>query len=116
VNSEARREWTTQAAQYLAFHYGPSDRIAISFGDLAAVLRLAGIPLRRALHEGNHPQWDSVIAQPGKFLNEDWVLAFAGDTLAAGTLKADRQGAHYQLRKQIMVKGAPVVEIYHREP
>ena len=116
VNSAARREWTLQAAQYLSIYYRPTDRIAISFGDLAGVLRLAGIPLRRALHEGNHPQWDSVMAQPGKFLSEDWVLAFAGDSLAAGTLAADRQGVHYQLRKQIMVKGAPVVEIYHREP
>jgi 4-amino-4-deoxy-L-arabinose transferase-like glycosyltransferase len=116
VNSEARRTWTREAAQYLADRFQSGERIAISFGDLAAVLRVAGIPIRAALHEGNHPQWDGVMAQPGKFLSEDWVVAFAGDPLASATLKADREGVRYQLRKQIMVKGAPVVEIYHREP
>ncbi len=116
VNSEARREWTIQAAQYLSANLQPGERLAISFGDLTGILREAGIPIRWALHEGNHPQWDGVMAQPGKFLAEDWVVAFAGDRLASQTLKADREGVRYQLRKKIMVKGAPVVEIYHRQP
>jgi hypothetical protein len=115
VNSEARRVWTKQAAQYLAQYHEPGSGIAFSFGDLAGVLREAGIPFRDALHDGNHPAWDVAMAKPEWLLREEWVLALSGDALATATLRADRQGVHYQLAKQIIVKGAPVVEIYHRK-
>jgi hypothetical protein len=49
-------------------------------------------------------------------LAKAWVLANAGDELDTAVRKADRQGVHYQLERQIMVKGAPVVEIYRRQP
>jgi hypothetical protein len=38
-------------------------------------------------------------------------LAFAGDAVASVVEKA----GVYRLRREIVVKGAPVVEIYHRE-
>jgi Dolichyl-phosphate-mannose-protein mannosyltransferase len=119
VNSEGRRDWTHQAAEFLAHNYEPGAGILYSFGDLTGVLREAGIPLREGLHDGNHPQWDAVMARPDLALHEEWALAFSGDQVAtlllrAGLLKTG--GVHYQLRKQIMVKGAPVVEIYRREP
>ncbi len=116
VNSEARREWSSDAARYLAENYKPGSGIAFSFGDLAGVLREAGIPIREALHEGNHPEWDATIARPDLMLAKAWVLANAGDELDMAVRKADRQGVHYQLERQIMVKGAPVVEIYRRQP
>ena len=116
VNSEARREWSADVARYLTENYKPGAGIAFSFGDLAAVLREAGIPFREALHEGNHPEWDATIARPDLMLSKTWVLVNAGDDLETAVRKADRQGVHYQLERQIMVKDAPVVEIYRREP
>ena len=116
VNSEARREWTKEAARYLAENFEPKSGIAISFGDLAGILREAGIPIREALHEGNHPEWDATIARPDLMLSKAWVVADAGDDLDTAVRKADRSGVHYQLERQIMVKDAPAVEIYRRQP
>ena len=54
------------------------------------------------------------MARPDLFLARvglaEWGLAFSGDPVDAALQKAG-----YVLRKQIVVKGAPVVEIYHRE-
>lgn len=110
VNSEARRAWTAQAAGFLAAEYRPGSGIIFPFGDLTGVLRQAGIPLREGLHEGNQAAFDGAIARPEFLLHEEWGVAFSGDTVDAAL---DRAG--YTLRKQIMVKGAPVVDIYHRE-
>ncbi|HSP68086.1 MAG TPA: hypothetical protein VLN48_10185, partial [Bryobacteraceae bacterium] len=110
VNSEARRDWTAQAASFLAAEYRPGSGIIFPFGDLTGVLRQAGIPLREGLHEGNQAAFDGAIARPELLLHEEWGVAFSGDTV---DVALDRAG--YTLRKQIMVKGAPVVDIYHRE-
>jgi hypothetical protein len=115
VNSMARRAWTHQAAEFLNHNYQPGSGILFSFGDLTGVLREAGIPIREGLHDGNHPQWDAVMARPDLVLNEEWALAFAGDQISALLSKAETSGVHYQLRKQIQVEGAPVVEIYQRQ-
>jgi len=40
----------------------------------------------------------------------EWGLEFSGDAVDAALQKAG-----YILRRQIVVKGAPVVDIYHRE-
>jgi hypothetical protein len=116
VNSGARREWTQETAKYLVQNFEPGSGIAISFGDLAGVLREAGIPIREALHEGNHPEWDATIARPDLMLSKAWVVANAGDDLDTAVRKAERPGVHYQLERQIMVKDAPAVEIYRRQP
>ena len=110
INSLARRDWTHQAAEYLSANYHSGEGILYSFGDLTGILREAGISLREGLHEGNHPAWDQAVARPDLFLHEKWALAFAGDPVSKLV------ATHYQLRKQIRVEGAPVVEIYHREP
>jgi hypothetical protein len=115
VNSESRREWTKQAAQYLEANYRPGSGIMFPFGDLTGVLREAGIPLREGLHEGNGPAWTAAVVRPDFFLHEEWVLGFAGDEATTAALRADRRGKHYQLMKQIVVKGAPVVEIWKRQ-
>ena len=113
MNSEARRAWTAQAANFLAREYRPGSGIIFPFGDLTGVLRQAGVPLREGLHEGNLAAFDAAMARPdllGDGGLAEWGLAFSGDAV-------DRvlQKAGYTLRKQIVVKGAPVVEIYHRE-
>ena len=111
----ARRETARQAAEYLRQHYRPGAGIVFPFGDLAGVLRQAGIPLRDGLHEGNLAAFDAALGRPAFFLREGWVLAYSGDPVATAVLRANRESVHYRLRKQIIVKGAPVVEIYRRE-
>jgi hypothetical protein len=111
VNSEARRAWTGEAARFLAENYRSGSGIAFSFGDLTGVLREAGIPLREGLHEGNGIAWNAAMVRPDLFLREEWALAFSGDAVASAV---EKSGA-YRLRRQIVVKGAPMVEIYHRD-
>jgi hypothetical protein len=114
VNSEARRDWTAQAASFLAREYRPGSGIIFPFGDLTAVLREAGIPLREGLHEGNGVAFDAAMARPDLLLAKmgwaEWGLAFSGDAVDIALQKAG-----YTLQRQIVVKGAPVVRIYHRE-
>jgi hypothetical protein len=102
----------------LAHEYRPGSGIIFPFGDLTAVLREAGIPLREGLHEGNGVVFDAAMARPDLLLREcglvEWGLAFSGDAVDTALQKAG-----YTLRRQIVVKGAPVagtyVDIYHRE-
>ena len=115
VNSEARRAWTRQAAEYLAANCRPGDGIMYSFGDLTAIFPQAGIPLVRTLHEGNRPYWDAAVARPEFFLREQWVVAMSGDKLATAVQRAERRGLRYRLVRSIAEKGAPVIEIYRRD-
>jgi hypothetical protein len=110
INSTARRAWTAQAASFLGHEYRPGSGIVSPFGDLTAVLREAGIPLREDLHEGNGAAFDAAMARPELMLHEEWGLAFSGDPVDAALQKAG-----YSLRREIVVEGAPVVKIYHRE-
>lgn len=115
VNSISRRAWTHEAAVFLAANYRPGSGVIYSFGDLAGVVREAGIPLREGLHQGNHPYWEAAITRPELFLREEWALAISGDAVATAILRAQRRGPHYELRRRIIVKGAPVIEIYRRQ-
>jgi hypothetical protein len=115
VNSVARRDWTEQAAAYLASNYQPGDGIIYSFGDLTGVLREAGIPLREGLHQGNRPSWDAAVLRPDLFFREQWALAIAGDKIAEAVVRTGARGPHYELMKRIKVEGAPAVEIYRRQ-
>ena len=115
VNSVQRRAWTSEAAHYLAENYRHGSGIMFPFGDLTAVLRQAGIPLREGMHEGNGPAWTAAVTRPDLFLREEWVIGFSGDDATTAALRADRRGKHYQLMKRITVKYAPVVEIWKRQ-
>jgi len=112
VNSASRRAWTEQTAAFLAANYRPGSGIIFSFGDLTGVLREAGIPLRESINDCNGPAFTLALVRPYPALRAEWALAFSGDDVATSVLRANRFGLHYQLRKQIIVKGAPVVEIY----
>ena len=114
VNSAGRRAWTWQAAQFLTEHHRAGAGIFSQLGDLAGIYRQAGIPLRDVLHEGNGPAWDAAIARPDLFLHEPWAVAQAGDKVARAILKASRTGPHYECVETIIVKDAPVIEIYRR--
>ena len=115
VNSVARRQWTKQAASFLAANYQDGDGIIFPFGDMTGVLREAGIPIREGLFDGNGAAYDMALDRPNLFLQPRWALAFSGDRIATAILRGAKRGPHYQLVATIIVKGAPVVEIYHRD-
>jgi hypothetical protein len=115
VNSIGRRLWTQDAARFLAAHYKPGSGILFSFGDMAGVLREAGIPLREGLYDGNGLAWNAAMMRPDLFLHEEWALTSAGDEVSIILRRANRQGPHYQLRRRFIVEGEPAVEIYQRQ-
>ncbi len=114
VNSEARRAWTRQAADYLRARYRPGDGILTSFGDLTGIYQQARIPLRETLHEGNDPQWTLALFQPAIFLWERWAVAISGDKISTALARTRKSSPRYDLVETIAVKGAPVIEIYRR--
>lgn len=115
VNSEARRAWTHEAAEYLKAHYRPGAGIFTTLSDLAGIYREAGIPFTELLQEGNHPFWNATVARPDLFLWEEWAVAFAGDSVSTAIQHSGRRGPRFNCVKMISVKGAPVIEIYRRE-
>jgi hypothetical protein len=115
VNSVARRQWTRQAASFLAANYQRGDGIIFPFGDMTGVLREAGIPIREGLYDGNGAAFSMALDRPNLFLQPRWALAFSGDRIATALLRGAKHGPHYELVATIIVKDAPVVEIYHRD-
>jgi hypothetical protein len=115
VNSVSRREWTKKAAAYLAANYRHGDGIIFPFGDMTGVLREAGIPINEGLFDGSGAEFGMALDRPDLFLQPRWALAFSGDRIATAILRGAKRGPHYELMAIIAVKGAPVVEIYHRD-
>jgi hypothetical protein len=115
VNSDARREWTHQAADYLRIHIRHGDTVFTSFGDLTGIFREAGIPLRQTTYDGNNPRWMAAVARPDLFLWDNWAVAISGDPVSTALLKARRHAPNWRCVKMVAVKGAPVIEIYRRE-
>jgi hypothetical protein len=114
VNSEARRAWTTETADYLRRWYRPGSGILFSWGDLTGALREAGIPLRETLHIGNGPHFEAVLLRPDLFLWEEWVVAVSADPVSSAMLKLMRSGPHYDRVHTVYVPGGPVIEIHRR--
>jgi hypothetical protein len=114
VNSDARREWTRQAAEFLAAHYGPGDGIFTTFGDITGIFRNMGVPLHRTLTWDNNPQWLVTTKRPDLFLWERWAVCQGGDPVQMTIHRALRRGPYYDLVARIVVKDAQVLEIYKR--
>jgi hypothetical protein len=114
VNSVARREWTRQAAEYLGPRYVRGSGIITSFGDLSGIFRAAGIPLRETFTEVNGLSWLATVRRPELFLRQEWAVVEGGDPVQGAIIRAELHGIRYKLEKTIMVKGAPVIEIYRR--
>ena len=55
----------------------PSAPLMMYCGGNPGALQDAGIPLRRVVREGNHPEWDIGLSQPAKAA--DYVIAIEGD-------------------------------------
>jgi len=116
VNSQGRRAWTREAAQVLVSQYQRGAGIFTSFGDLTGILREAGVPLREALHDGNEPAWMVATTHPDLFLHEELAIAISGDAVATAVQRATfKTGPRYHLERTIIIKGAPVIEIYKRD-
>jgi hypothetical protein len=114
VNSEARRDWTHQAAGFMASHYVLGSGIITASGDVTGVYREAGIPLRETFSGDNGLPWLAAMKRPDLFLWQEWAVAMAGDELDSSIRGAARFGVRYRLEKTIVVTGAPAIEIYRR--
>jgi hypothetical protein len=114
TNSVARRAWTRKAADFLQSRYHPGEGIFTSFGDYTGVFREAGIPLRATLTGDNGLAWQAAALRPDLFLWEQWALVQGGDPVQTAINRARRRGPNFDLVRQIIVKDAPVIEIYER--
>jgi hypothetical protein len=114
TNSAARRAWTQKAAEFLQPRYLPGDGVITSFGDVTGVFRKAGIPLRETLTGDNGLPWLSATVRPDLFLWEQWAVVQGGDPVQTAINRARRYGPNFDLVRQIIVKDAPVIEIYER--
>ncbi len=114
VNSEGRRAWTHDAAQYLHARYVPGSGIVSSFSDLTGIYREAGIPFREVFSECNGLPFDAAMQRPELYLWQEWAVAAGGDAVQTAVNRANRQGPCYSLERTIIVKDAPVIEIYRR--
>ena len=114
INSRARRAWTQEAAAFLRTQVEPGETIFTSFGDLTGIFREAGIPLRRTLTSDNDTEFDLACARPEVFLRSTWAVAQGGDVVQTTLDRSRLRGPRYELAHRIMVKNAPVIEIYRR--
>lgn len=114
VNSVTRCAFVREAAQYLAPRYVPGSGIITSFGDLTAIFRESGIPLRETFIQDNGVPWEATLHSPELLLWQEWAVAMEGDPVHEAVGRAAQYGIRYTLEKYIEVKGAPAVEIYRR--
>ncbi len=115
VNSVARRAWTSEAADFLRSHYQPRSGIFTTFGDITGIFERAGIPLRDTLTWDNWPHWQAATVRPDLFLWEEWAVVQGGDPVQSAINRAFLRGPRYTLQETLIVKGAPVIEIYRRD-
>jgi hypothetical protein len=115
VNSETRRAWTREAADYLRANYRRGEGILTSFGDQTAIYQQAGIPLRETYSECNGRAWRAVMNAPQPPIHEKWAIAISGDIVARAMDRLRKAGPRYDLVKTISLKGAPVIEIFRRQ-
>ncbi len=112
VNSRGRRKWTAQAADFLHTAAGPHETFITGYG-LNSIYRTLGVPLRDTLSGDNDLQFLMAQSRPDLFLWEDWAVVMGGDTVQGILDKARLRGPRFELSERIMVKGQPVIEIYH---
>jgi hypothetical protein len=113
VNSESRRVWAREAADYLAPRFQPGAGILTSPSDLRAIFREAGIPFRETFTEDNGMLWLASLRRPCLYLRQEWVVAQQGDAVEQA-IEANRSCLQYHLEKMIVVKDAAPVKIYRR--
>ena len=112
VNYAARRASVSEAAEFLRSEYRPHAGVFTTFGYITRVFQRAGIPLRDTLTWDNSAYWHAAAARPDLFLREEWAVAEGGDPVQSAINRAELSGPRYTLQKTIVVKNAPVIEIY----
>jgi hypothetical protein len=118
VNSRARRQWIAGTAAYLA-DTAHSDKhhhesYLTTFGELSAIYRTLGIPLRDTLTGDNDLEFNAAMARPDLFLHTDWAVVESGDPIQTVLDKARLHGPRYELQQRVTVRNSPVIEIYKR--
>jgi hypothetical protein len=115
ANSEGRRAWTDEAADYLAPRYVRGSGIISSSGDdFAGIYREMGIPLAETFSISNGLPWLATLERPDLFLWQEWAVVKGGDPVQAAIRRAARYGIRYRLALTIIKKDEPVIEIYRR--
>jgi hypothetical protein len=117
ANSEGRRAWIREAAAFLGPRYRRGEGIYTSFGDLAGIPRAMHAPLAETLTEDNELVWFGAFHRPDFWLHEEWAVCLGGDRVQTVLTRARRPYPNYPeytLVKRIVVKAAPVIEIYRR--
>jgi hypothetical protein len=114
VNSETRREWTRQAADFLRPRYELGTGILTTCGDLTGIFRAMRIPLRETFTCDNGLAYRATVLRPELYLHEQWVVTAGGGEAQSAVNRAARYHIDYSLEKAIVVKGGPVIEIYRR--
>jgi hypothetical protein len=114
VNSESRRAWTREAADYMRSRYIRGSGILADVGDMVGIYRETGIPLRETFSLNNGLPFDATVLRPELFLHEEWIVTQGGGPGQTASIRAGLRGKEYRLVKQIIVKDAPVIEIYRR--
>lgn len=113
VNSVARRAWTKEAAEFLGPRYQPGTGILSSYG-MQGIYREMGIHLRETFTGDNGLPFEAAVRRPELWLHEQWVVTVGGDPPQSAVNRAGLHAIHYSLEKTIVVKDAPVIEIYRR--
>jgi len=115
ANSEGRRAWMYETAEFLKPRYTPGAGILSAAGDdFYGVFRVAGIPLHQTFGIPNGISFLAAAARPDLFLHEEWAVVKGGDLAQSAVLRAGRYGIHYFLLDTIIEKNEPVIEIYRR--
>jgi len=114
VNSEGRRQWVHEAAEYLQAKYVHGSGVITSFGDMTAIFRQMGLPLRETFTADNGLPWTASVKRPDLFLRQEWAVAMGGDEVQSAVNRAARYGIRYRMEKMIISGREPVIEIYRR--
>ena len=109
VNHGPRMVWTEIAAAYLTAHRHGHATIITSSGDINGIFRRAGIPLRDTLNVDNEVLYMAPLQRPD-LLRGEWAVVRENDRMRQSLLANGR----YTLELRIVVKNAPVIEIYRR--
>ena len=81
---------------------------------MADIFREMGIPLRQTFTEMNNVPWLAAVDRPELYLWQEWAVVAGGDRVQTAVNRINRQGPCYTLEQTIIVKDAPIVEIYRR--
>jgi hypothetical protein len=114
VNSESRRQWTKEAADFLRPLYQRGTGILTVCGAMGGVFREMHIPLRETFSCDNGLIFQATLARPELWLHEQWVVTVGGGDAQTTVNRAARHAIHYSLEKTIVTRDSPVIEIYRR--